>query len=200
MATTATPIKTTRSGRPKVPALNKPRILLEQRDKLNAELAAINADDARATAEARLRHLSDVERAAQHVIDEWEGPMRKQALSVALHEGARGVYKGIGLSREAFSRMTAEALGDWPERPVSWDETVVERAKARKVRWYRDAAATLPGIAVKVVTAKAQKDVIQPRRNELVKELFEVHGLKRTEIAEIIGRTPSRISHITKAG
>jgi DNA-directed RNA polymerase specialized sigma subunit len=191
---TATAVKTTRSGRPKVPALNKARILAAAADRLDAELAAIPDP------KARLRHLSEVEAAAHHVIEENETAMRKQALSVALHEGARGVYQAIGLSREAFSRMTADALGDWPERPVAWDETVIAKANERKVRFYRDAAKTLPDLALKVVTAKAQKDVIRPRRDALVKELFEVQGLKRTEIAEIIGRTPSRVSHITKAG
>jgi hypothetical protein len=194
MTTATAPVKTTRSGRPKVPALNKARILASVADTLDAELAAIPDP------KDRLRHLSDVEAAAHRVIEDNETAMRKQALSVALHEGARGVYQAIGLSREAFSRMTAEALGDWPERPVAWDETVIAKANERKVRFYRDAAKTLPELATKVVTAKAQKDVIRPRRDTLVKELFEVHVLKRTEIAAIIGRTPSRVSHITKAG
>jgi len=191
---TATAVKTTRSGRPKVPALNKARIAAAAADQLDAELAKITDP------QDRLRHLGDVERAAHHTIEDNETAMRKQALSVALHEGARGVYQAIGLSREAFSRMTADALGDWPDRPVAWDETVVARAKEQGIRYYRDAATTLPDLALKVVTAKAQKDVIRPRRDALVKELFEVHGLKRTEIAAIIGRTPSRVSHITKAG
>lgn len=191
---TATAVKTTRSGRPKVPALNKARILAAAADALDAELASIPDP------KARLRHMSEVEAAAHRVIEDNETAMRKQALSVALHEGARGVYQAIGLSREAFSRMTADALGDWPDRPVAWDETVIAKANERKVRFYRDAAKTLPDLALKVVTAKAQKDVIRPRRDALVKELFEVQGLKRSEIAEIIGRTPSRVSHITKAG
>lgn len=190
----ATTTKTTRSGRPKVPALNKARILAEQAEKIDAELAGIKDP------KARLARLSEIERDAHQVIEDNETAMKKQALSITLHEGARGVYKAIGLSREAFSRMTADALGDWPERPASWDETVVARATERKVRFYRDAVNTLPTLALKVVTAKAQKDVIRPVRDALVKELFEVHGLKRTEIAAIIGRTPSRVSHITKAG
>ena len=197
---TATAIKTTRSGRPKVPALNKPRILAAQADVIDAALAEVTAPTEKDTAIARVRLLSELEAAARKQIEENDPPMRKKALSIALHEGARGVYQAIGLSREAFSRMTAEALGDWPERPVAWDETVVARAKDRKVRYYRDAAATLPELATKVVTAKARIDVIRSKRDPLVRELFEVHGLKRYEIAEIIGRNPTRVSHITKAG
>lgn len=192
---TATALKTTGSGRPKIPGLNKAQILAAEADKIDAMLAGIpDPTD-------QLRALSDLDRAAHKVIEENDAAMRKQALSLTLHEGARGVYQAIGLSREAFSRMTAAALGDWDERPVSWDETVIDRAKARGVRYYRDAAKTLPALAVKVVTAKAQKDVIQSRRNTLVKALYTEHGLSRPEIAQIIGRNPSRVSQIApKAG
>lgn len=187
---TATLTKTTRSGRPKVPALNKARIMAAEADKIEAELAAIPDP------KDRLARLSEIEAHALHTIEDNETAMRKQALSVTLHEGARGVYQAIGLSREAFSRMTADALGDWPERPVAWDETVVARANEQKVRYYRDAAKTLPELALKVVTAKAQRDVIRPLRDPLVKHLFDTQGLSRMEIAAIIGRTPSRVSHI----
>lgn len=185
---------TTRSGRPKIPALSKPRIMAEQKDWIEDQLAAVkNPQD-------KLARLHEIEADAHKVIAENEPAMRKQALSLSLHEGARGVYKGIGLSRESWSQATAAALGDWPERPVSWDESVVARATAQGVRFYRNAATDLPPLALKVVTAKARKDVIRPMRDRLVTEL-SASGLKRTEIAAIIGRTPSRVSHIaTKAG
>lgn len=191
---TATLVNTTRSGRPKVPALDKTRITIEQGAKIRDQLSGISDPL------DRLERLAHIEAGADKVIAENEAAMRKYALSLALHEGARSVYKAIGLSREAFSRMTADALGDWPERPVAWDETVVDRARQRKVRLYKDAAHELPPLARKVVTAKATKDAIRPLRDALVAELYNERGLKRTEIAEIIGRTPSRISHITKAG
>ena len=200
MATTTLAPKTTRSGRPKLPALDKNRILAEQTKLITEQVTSI------ADPKERLAKLAEIEFAAHDVIAECENPMKKQALSLALHEGARSVYKAIGMSREAFSRMTADALGDWSDRPKAvegvspWGEAVVARATEQGVRFYRNAATTLPEIALKVVTAKAQEVAVRPLRNELVRELYDVHGLKRTEIAEIIGRTPSRVSHITKAG
>lgn len=188
--TTAT---TTRSGHPKVPVLDTAAIHAAAEKRVQDALNGIT--DPR----DRLAVLGDLDAEANAVKTEWEPVMRRQALSLALHEGARAVNRSIGVSREAFSRMTRTALGDWPERPLMWDETVRERARARKVHYYSKAVTELPEIAAKVETAKAVLEAIRPLRDELVRELFAA-GLKRVEIAEIIGRNPSRVSHITGGG
>jgi hypothetical protein len=145
-----------------------------------------------------------MEEEATAVIAELERPMKEQALSVALYEGARSVYKAIGLSREAFSQMTARSLGEWEDRPQAkkgqtpWGETVVARAKSQGVPYHPNAVMTLPGIAHRMGVAKAQQEAILPLRDVLVGELYTLHGLKRQELAEIINRNPSRVSHILK--
>lgn len=186
-------VATTRSGRIKVPAIDKAKLEADAAAAVEAAVAGAK------TARDKLTALSQLDSEAHAVIREYEPMMHAQALSLALHEGVRGVFNTLGVSRQSFSRMTADALGDWPERPNQWDDTVHLRARARKIRFYRNAVHDLPGIAERVVRAKATVAAIQPLRDDLIRELY-ASGMKRSEIAELIDRNPSRVSHITGGG
>lgn len=202
----------TRTGRPKVAPLDSDRIRAEEIAAVDATLSTIT--DPR----ERLEKAAAIIAEAEGILAEQDPYMKKLALSLALHEGARGVSHVIGMHRSGFYQLTEKVLGDpvqvekrtragkttiktkyvWPERPAAWDETVSARATEKKIRRYRNAAEELPEVAADVVAAKARIDAAEAVRDAAVPEVV-ASGVAPVDVARIINRHPSRISHLLRA-
>lgn len=194
MTATAAATATTRSGRPKVPPLDKARIIAEVDQSVEAALADATDDRARLVTLAHLVADAEENLAAPG----GERHMYRLAVSLHVHEGARGVWRAIGVSRETFSRNhIAEALDSkhWPESTRAWTPATAERARQRRIPFYKDAARDLPKVAEDVFRDRTMVQRVLPMRNELMRRLSE-QGMTRVELADIIGRRPSRVSHI----
>lgn len=206
-STKAPEVARTGSGRPRLEKLDvKPIIEQERRDVL-VTLDSISDD------RARLEYAVRIIAEANGVLAEKEPYLKALALSLALHEGARAVYDTFGQSRSGFYQFTERVLGDetvvddpknpgktkkvysWPGRPSGWTEEVRDRAKAKKIRFHRDAAVKLPEVAPIVVAAQARHDAAAEVRDALVVKLVD-QGLPPQEMADIIGRDRSRVWHI----
>jgi len=207
--TVATPPKTA-TGRPKPAKLDRDGIAAAEAAATVATLESITGAEKRLTqatqiidqANAYLDDTTQIHGGKTVTVDGNERRMKKMALSLALLEGGVAVYDATSMSRYAFYKLTDKALGtgedDWV-RPDSWDETVVARAKARKVRLYRDAAAELPELATEVIKAHARKDVATKYRDELIYQFVKERGMSHSQVAALIGRERSRVTQIITA-
>lgn len=149
----------------------------------------------------RLATLSLLMGQADNAIEMPGGEKHMYRLAVSLHvyEGARGVWRAIGVSRETFSRRhVAVALksDQWENSPKAWDPDLTPaRAREMRVPRYTNAVHELPEVAEKVYRARAIQRYVLPLRNDLLTKLSD-EGMTRRELADIIGRNPSRVSHI----
>lgn len=183
---------TTSGGRPKPAKLDKARIAETAASQVVATLESIQDD------ERRLKKATEIIDQANGFLADNEPRMRKMALYLALIEGGVAVHNATSMSRYAFYKLTVDTLGaDWP-RPVSWDETVAERARKRGVRNYRTAAFDLPPLATQVIEAHARKDVALRYRDELILKLVD-EGMSHAAIGNLIGRERSRVTQIVSA-
>lgn len=135
---------------------------------------------------------------AEKFIEEHYARVKKLGLSLALIDGHRGVSNLIGMSRSGFYQLTEEALGEWPDRPAQWNETVAERARARGVRWYRDPLEELLPLAADVYAAKQRKIHAEKARDQLIVTLATKHGMKPPQLGEIVGRDRTSVHHILR--
>jgi len=87
-------------------------------------------------------------------------------------------------------------LGDWDERQGATPAQVKQRARDKKVPYFRDAVVDLPAVAQEVAAAKARIEAVMPIRNASMTALKN-EGVSRKVIAELSGCAPSRVSHIT---
>lgn len=163
----------------------------------------------RARVEDLLTAAAHLESQAEDTLTEKEGYMYRLAFSLALYEGARAVHHAVGIGREAFAKRLNTALdgevrsmeyvtedGKVMRQPIPWTaEEGAACARRHKIRRYSDAVHELPKVAREVALAHAIIVRVKPVRNELIKELAEL-GATRVYIAGIIGREPSRVSHI----
>lgn len=202
-------VKYTGSGRPKVPRLDTEHIRASERSAVQVTLDSIRSRN------RRLQQACAIIDEANRIIRDNDGYLKALALSLALHEGARAVYNACGLSRSAFYQMTEKALGDerkvhnpktgrdeiryeWPERPQVWTPAISERAKAKKVRFHRDAVTELPKYGELVYAARVRLEAATEIRDELVVELID-SGKTPVEVGHLIGRDRSRVWHILLA-
>jgi hypothetical protein len=205
---TRTDSAVTRSGHPKLPALDVEGITATETAAVTRTLDSIDDPVKRlkravaiiAKAEADLADKEIVVAGGgKELVDGLESHMKKLALSLALHEGARNISAAIGMTRGGFYQMTVKVLGDWPERPKNWTPEVSERAKARRIWWKQNAKDELPEVAAQVFAAKVRRDVARAARDELVLDLVEDKKvLAAHEAADIIGRNASRISQLKR--
>ena len=214
-ATATAEVPTTRSGRPKVPPLDTAAINTEV-DQLVDDALAKAGDDEKEQLLALVRIMATADETVARLKDE----MYAMALSLHIYGqkvpqddedapptftgGARGVWRGIGVSRETFSRRhVAEALDTkhWPDSPRAWTPAMAQRGLERGVEYIEDAAVRLPAVAAKVYRARAIQRRVLPLRDDLMLR-FRDQGMTLAELAGIIGRNPSRASHIVgkKAG
>lgn len=223
--TTAAPteVKLTRSGRPKVPPLDLVAVNAEAKAHVEQVLADTPNYPSKETQDA-LRALADIppgdhdraaawaaldrartedlltaaahlESQAMDLLTEKEGYMYRLAMSLQLYEGCRGVFRAVGIGREALSKRTSTAV-DGEARPLVWTkEEGAALARRHRIGFYGNAATELPKVAREVALAHAIIVRAKPARNELIKELAAL-GASRVYIAGIIGREPSRVSHI----
>lgn len=120
------------------------------------------------------------------LMDDWAAEARRLArrrdklgLSLAIHDGMRAVNTVMGVSRTGFFALRCAV-----------DPATVPHVK--------NAAAKLPEIAAAAAALEERYTLARAVRDSLVHDLLEA-GHSRPEIAEAIGRNPSRISHIKAA-
>lgn len=196
MTTTTAPVATTRSGRPKVPRLDTAALTLAVEQELEQAVANLGPNP---DGEDLLATYSRLLAEADETVATQEKHMYRLALSLHILDGARGVWQALGVSRETFSRRhVAVALGPWDERPPAWTPAVAERGRKMKVRYYSKAATELPVIAAEVYKARALQRLIIPMRDELLERLIDENRLTRVQVADIIRRNPTRVSHIMR--
>lgn len=179
----------TGTGNVIVPKLDLPRITAASLALVQATLLGVSGDKSRLACAARIQHEAGV------VIDNKQEHLYDLGVSIALFDGGRAVYDGMGITRSFFTLLTNKALGVWPERKSATPDEVRARALARKVKYYRNAVNDLPSIAEEVESAKARIAAAMPIRDAMMIALKD-QGLLRREIAEIAGCAPSRVSHI----
>lgn len=208
-------VKFTRSGRPRVPPLDT--IALSQQAKAHVESVLSGALDypsmetkaalrthadippgdhdraaawvavERARTEDLLTAAAHLEFQADSILIQKEGYMYRLAMSLQLFEGCRGVFRAMGMDREALSKRTTTAL-DGEARPPVWSEAEGAALAGRHlIRRYDNAATELPKVAAEVALARYIKIRVRPHRNDLIKELAAM-GATRVYIAGIIGR------------
>lgn len=171
-----------------------------------AELeAAVN----RCRVEDLLTAAARLETDAMDTLTAKEGYMYRLAFSLALYEGVRGVNRAVGIGREAFAKRMSTALdgevrsvkvtgpdGTVKSQPIPWTaEEGAALARRHRIARYGNAIHELPKVAREVALAHAIIVRVKPVRNEFIKELADM-GATRVYIAGIIGREPSRVSHI----
>lgn len=193
MTTATADIRRTKSGRPKIAPIDREAILA----RVHADITDALTDAH--TTEAKLRIVADMSAEAQGVLDKHRGHMLKMATSLTVHEGVRAVDRAIGVSREWYSRIIASALGDFPDRPPSWNTAVADHARKAGVRFYRNAIHDLPPVAEKVVYSEYMKASLRGYRDNLIATLTS-QGWTRVKIADIIGVKPCRVSQIVSQG
>ena len=212
MTTTAIAPPKTATGRPKPAKLDKDKIAGDEAARTVATLESIEDDEKRLRKAAQIVELANdylADRTEMHDDREVtvvgnENLMKKMAMSLALLEGGVAVYDATSMSRYAFYKLTDRVLGagehgtDGWKRPNAWDETVVARAKARKVRLYANAATELAPLATEVIRARARRDVAIRYRNELILKFVDA-GLSHSTVAGMIGRERSRVTQIVSA-
>jgi hypothetical protein len=197
---------------PKIAPLDTAKIREEETRAVTDTLALI--PDPMARLEKAVAIIKDAE-ATEARLDR---VVKQYALSLALREGVRGVFNAIPMTRSGFYQLTEKVLGDpvpyekvsrtgktttkikyvWPERPVSWDETVAQRAADKGVRLDRSAAKNLPAAAAELYAAQVRIEAAIAVRDELV-PVVATTAESKAAVARLIGRHPSRVSHLVKA-
>lgn len=157
---------------PRLPKLDRAALAAEEAARVRAEIDRISDPVDRLRCASRLADEADAAFAAVR-------PLRDAAaLSLAAHDGVRGLNNALGMTRTAWFeiRKDREATGKAPRR--------VARA-----------AEKLPALAEDAARARARGEAARERRDALVGDLLD-QGVTRSEVAALIGRNPSRISHI----
>ena len=96
-----------------------------------------------------------------------------------------------------LDRKLGTGDGTWTMKSIpKVPEARAEVARKAGVLRYSNAPAELPEVAAQIVKHKAVIDAAMPVRDEKVRAL-EHAGVSRGEIAKMIGRNPSRVSHLT---
>ena len=163
----------------------------------------------RTVIEDLLTAAAHLETEAMDTLTAKEGYMYRLAFSLALYEGVRGVNRAVGIGREAFAKRMTTALdgevrsvkvtgpdGKVKSQPIPWTkEEGAATARRHRIARYGNAIHELPKVAREVALAHAIIVRVKPPRNELILELASM-GATRVYIAGIIGREPSRVSHI----
>lgn len=150
------------------------------------------------TPEARLR------RAAQ-VVDLWEREadrlllMRDAAIaSLAFYTTARGVYYAADISRNAYNKVLARALGlrvaELPKR-----DQQPAAAHAAGVKFVMNAERKLPRRAKRYEGARARHSAAIQIRKEAIREMAERWGWTTPRIAEAIDRDPKAVRYALDA-
>lgn len=184
-----TDVNRTRSGYMKIAPINKDALIERARTNISKALEGVNDPT------ARLEALSKLTQAAEDDFDKYRDPMFARAVSLTVYDGVRAVNNAIAVQRTEYSERIKAALGNWEDRPQHWNETVAERARAHNVPEHENAITELPPLAEKVVYARLLIKQARPIRNDLITALSE-KGVTRVSIAGIIGKEPSRVSHI----
>jgi len=152
--------------------------------------------------------------ATDNVLDEYLEMRKKYTLSLVLYDNvpAKQVAEAAGVTRAAMAKTITKAMvppkvrlakGRKPGTPAPTfrisdltREEVVARARRMKVLKYPNARAELERIALPVAQAVAVRGAASAVRNEAVKVLVTNRALTQDEAARLIGRDPSRVSHI----
>jgi hypothetical protein len=157
----------------KLPRLDRPAIRAAATDAVKAELAAIpNRLD-------RLEAAAKIADTAQADADKVRPKRDAAALSLATHDGLRALNTVIGVNRTR-----------WYEIRTAHDTSTVKHSPT--------AANRLPDLAQRVAVAEERARAARAIRDDIVADLVD-EGWQRPQIAERIGRNPSRISHIKRA-
>src|SRR5690242_8588610 len=217
----------TSTEHPKVPALDTEKIRTDEILAVTRTLSIIEDPKARLEkavaiikdAEHKINDRVEIVSGRTHKIDGLDSRVKKLALSLALHEGARGISNAIPMTRNGFYALTERVLGDpeqyekvsrksgrtllktryvWKDRPVAWTPAVSERATEKKVRRYRDAATELPTAAAELYAAQVRVEAASAERDQLV-PIVVTSGVSAADVARMIERHPSRVSHLVKA-
>lgn len=159
--------------KPILPLLDRDRIRAEQCEVVEAALARVKAPA------DRLRVAAEIANAAQAEFDKLRPRRDAYAISLWAHDGLRALNRVIGVNRTRWY----EIRGD---------------VNPADVRYYATAMSKLPQLAADTAAAEERARAARHYRDETIAELVR-NGWARTQIAEIIGRNPSRISHIKKA-
>lgn len=153
-----------------LPDLDRDSIREEQTALVARELAGIT-DPVK-----RLRKSAEIVNTAQADFDHLRPRRDAYALSLWAHDGIRALNRAIGVNRTRWY----EIRGD---------------IDPGAVRHYITAASKLPGLATETAEREERARAARVIRDGAISELLDA-GWSRPDIAAIIGRNPSRISHI----
>lgn len=175
-----------------------------------AERAAVDTDLAEVTDLAdRLAVASRIVNDAAEVAAANRPRRDAYALSLWAYEGHRTLNAVIGVNRTRWHEMRCDALKlTAEERAAHWlrtatGEQIAERAEHVGLRHYKaeNANKALPSLAVQVAQAEAREDAARVYRDEAAATLAAPpHSWSRPRIATVMGRDPSRVTHIKTAG
>ena len=197
-----------------MPAIKPPRIDRENviRPEEAARVAAVLDLLAESPPEERLKAAAQIVDEAQAAFDKLRPKRDALGLSLSLYEHRRAVNTAMGLSRTAFHEMRCTALGlTEDERKSKWlqrqldlgDEgkrVIEERARLREVKKVTGASGKIGEVAEQAVRAEERAKAARAYRDAAAVELSNPpYSWGRREIAEIIGKNASRVSHIKGA-
>lgn len=157
-------------GRPRLPRLDRAAIDTAEQGAVATILSRFDDRLERLTAAAQIADE------AQAAADTGRASRDRYALSLSVHEGVRGLSAVLGISRTRWTKMSSGVTG---------------------VRHVASAARKLPPLAESVARNEARAAAARTARNQIVVELYD-EGMARAEVAELIGRNPSRVSHIRR--
>lgn len=153
-----------------LPPLDRDSIKAQQEAAVAAELQALT-DPAE-----RLRVAAEIVNTAQAEFERLRPRRDSYAMSLWAHDGVRALNRVIGVNRTRWYEVRGEA-----------DQSAVKHIKT--------AADKLPRLAADTAAAEERARAGRAARDEAIGELLTL-GWGRPEIAAIIGRNPSRVSHI----
>lgn len=161
---------TKRIDRPVLPRLDREQIAADESTAVAAILARYP------DRLERLGVASKLADEAQAAADKDRPTRDKLALSLSAHDGVRAVNHVLGVTRTRYAEM---------------------RKAVAEPKHYPTAARRLPALADAVARHEARAQAAREARDAIVMELLE-EGVPRPQIAERIGRNPSRVSHIKR--